>query len=93
MAKNSNLLAPSDTFLRRHLGPSESDIAEMLAFLGLDSLDALTDAALPKDIRHEGGLELGEPRGEHELLKELKEIASRNEIWRSYIGVGGTMVP
>ena len=41
MAKNSNLLAPSDTFLRRHLGPSEADIAEMLAFLGLDSLDAV----------------------------------------------------
>ena len=43
-------LAPLDTFVRRHIGPSDADIAEMLAFIGHDSLDALTRATIPGSI-------------------------------------------
>jgi len=78
----------TDTFLRRHLGPSEAEIAAMLETLGYDSLDALSEAAIPEDIRHSEPLKLGAPRGEYELLQELKRMAERNEIWRSYIGLG-----
>ncbi|MHC5051147.1 MAG: glycine dehydrogenase, partial [Planctomycetota bacterium] len=78
----------TDTFLHRHLGPSEEDVAAMLQTLGYDSLDALTDAALPDDIKLGRLLDLPRPSGEYELIQELRGIAGKNEIWRSYIGTG-----
>ncbi|MHC4341157.1 MAG: aminomethyl-transferring glycine dehydrogenase [Planctomycetota bacterium] len=85
----------TDTFLRRHLGPTEEDIAEMLKALGYDSLDALMDAAIPEDIRYEGTLDLGEPVGEREAIEAFREMVGQNEVWRSYIGLGysGTVTP
>jgi glycine dehydrogenase len=82
------LLDPSDTFVHRHIGPSDDDIGAMLATLGCDSLDALTDAAVPTNIRLPGPLDLGPPRGEHELLAELRRIAARNQVCRAMIGMG-----
>ncbi|MFB3065634.1 MAG: aminomethyl-transferring glycine dehydrogenase, partial [Planctomycetota bacterium] len=67
---------------------SEQDIQDMLGAVGYDSLDALADAAVPAGIRLQEPLQLGSARGEHELLLELKAIASRNEVRRSYIGMG-----
>jgi glycine dehydrogenase len=81
-------LGPADTFVRRHIGPSEDEVREMLEFLGLSSLDELTDATVPEAIRLRRPLQLGPPRGEHELLAELKSIASRNQVLRSVIGMG-----
>ena len=49
---------------------------EMLALLGLDSLDALVNDTVPAAIRQAGPLELGPPRGEHEMLGELRAIAT-----------------
>ena len=88
-------LAPTDTFVRRHLGPSEAEIAAMLTTVGYDSLDALADAAVPESIRLGRELEIGPERAEAEFLRELKATAERNEIWRSYIGLGysGCIVP
>ena len=51
-------LEPSDTFPRRHIGPRDGEIEEMLALLGLDSLEALADAAVPKSIRRPNPLTL-----------------------------------
>ena len=84
----SSLLAPSDTFVRRHIGPSAADIREMLDLLGYDSLDDLAEATVPAAIRMKRPLQIGEPRGEFELLQELKSIASKNKINRSLIGMG-----
>src|SRR5687767_5997633 len=81
-------LGPTDTFVRRHVGPSDDEIREMLETLGLSSLDELTDATVPEAIRLRRPLRLGPPRGEHELLAELKTIASRNAVVRSFIGMG-----
>ena len=88
-------LAPTDTFVHRHVGPDEAEVAEMLGLLGYDSLDALIGAAVPTQIRTETALSVGPQRGEHELLAELREIAGKNEVRRSYIGMGytGTIVP
>jgi len=88
------LLAPCDTFLPRHLGSDEAEIAEMLERLGLPSIEALIAETLPADIRRPP-LALPEPRGEHELLDELRLIAQRNQIFRSFIGMGyyGTITP
>ena len=88
-------LAPTDTFVHRHIGPDEAEVAEMLGLLGYASLDALIEAAVPSQIRTDAPLNVGPPRGEHELLAELKRMASKNEVRRSYIGMGytGTIVP
>ena len=82
------LLNPSDTFVHRHVGPGDDDITQMLAVLGYDSLDALVDDTVPAAIRLDGPLNLGPPRGEYEMLRELRAIAAKNQVFRSLIGMG-----
>ncbi len=84
LAQDNSLNHP-DAFIRRHLGPSEADIAAMLATLGYDSLDALGRAAVPASIQLDRELDVGAPHSEYEVLDHLREIASGNEVWRSYI--------
>ena len=82
------ILAPSDTFARRHIAPSDSEIAEMLAALGYKSLAELASATVPAAIRLKQPLQLSEPLGEHELIEELKNLAADNQVLRSFIGQG-----
>jgi glycine dehydrogenase len=84
----AGLLGPRDTFVRRHIGPDAADVKEMLALLGVDSLDELVEQTVPAAIRLKKPLNIGEPRGEFELLQELKQIASKNKVFRSFIGMG-----
>src|ERR1035441_5596216 len=77
-----------DPFVRRHIGPRPADAGEMLKQLGYASLDAMIDAAVPKPIRLGRLLQLPAARSEHEVLAALKEIASQNQVCRSYIGMG-----
>ena len=86
----SDILAPSDTFARRHISPNEAEIAEMLAALGYRSLDELAEAVVPGKIRLAKPLALGDrlPFGEHELLEEMKNLAADNVVLRSFIGQG-----
>jgi len=90
-----DVLAPSDSFARRHIGPQKAETAEMLALLGYKSLDELADATVPTAIRLKKPLALGEPLGEHELLEEMKNLAADNQVMRSFIGQGyyDTIVP
>src|SRR3954470_8659237 len=94
-APTSSLLAPTHTFLHRHIGPNESQKREMLALLGYGTLDELIDATVPPAIRLKRELKLGPPRGEYELLQELAGIAKKNKVARSFIGQGyyGTITP
>ena len=94
-APSRSPLAPTDTFVHRHIGPNDADIAAMLSLLGLPSLDALVDQTVPTSIRMDRPLNLGQPRGEHELLSELRKMAGRNKVFRSCIGMGyhGTITP
>ncbi len=84
----TDTLAPSDTFARRHIAPSEREITEMLQALGYRSLDELSNATVPESIRLAQPLSLGEPLGEHELIEELKNLAADNHVLRSFIGQG-----
>src|ERR1035441_398912 len=77
-----------DQFVRRHIGPSPEETHEMLKLLGYPSLAALIDEALPSQIRLRRPLQLPAARGEHEVLAALKDIASQNQVFRSYIGMG-----
>jgi glycine dehydrogenase len=81
-------LENSSEFLRRHIGPDESQIAHMLSVLNLDSLSSLIKETLPPSIQIEDPLDLPDAMGERESLDKLREIASRNVIKHSLIGMG-----
>lgn len=93
--KPLNELLQQNAFLSRHLGPSEGEQRAMLAELGVESLDELVETTLPQVIRFEGELKVGAPVGEARALAELKATASKNKVFRSYIGMGyaGTHTP
>jgi glycine dehydrogenase len=82
-------------FARRHIGPDEAEQARILALLGVDSFDALLDAAVPAGIRSAGRLDLPSGRTEREVLAELRQLADRNRVLTSLIGMGyhGTVTP
>src|ERR1700746_890322 len=77
-----------DSFARRHIGPNEEEVRAMLHEVGFDSLGALTEATVPKDIRLERELNLPEAKSETKALAELRAIAQKNKIARSFIGAG-----
>jgi glycine dehydrogenase len=77
-----------DRFVHRHIGPDASDVAKMIEVLGLPSLDALIDRTVPGSIRLQRPLDLPPGRSEHGLLQELAAIAAKNQVFRSYIGMG-----
>src|SRR6476660_323549 len=77
-----------DSFARRHIGPYEEEVRAMLHDVRFDTLDAVIDATVPKDIRLNRELNLPEAKSEGEALAELRAIAQKNEIARSFIGTG-----
>src|SRR5690606_4797745 len=84
-----------DAFIERHIGPNDAEIAHMLAAIGHDSLESMTAAIVPASIKGEGGLALPPPQSEDEALARIRAIASRNDVFRSFIGQGyyGTRTP
>lgn len=92
---NRDLLLPADQFVKRHIGPRSHDVIEMLNTLGLDSLDELVDQAIPKSIRMDSYLAMDPPRTEAAILDELRHLAGKNKLFRSFIGMGyyGTITP
>ena len=77
-----------DSFARRHIGPNEEEVHAMLRDVGFDSLDSLIDATVPKNIRLDRQLNLPAAKSETEALAELRVIAQKNKIARSFIGAG-----
>ena len=86
---------PYDFANRRHIGPSPEEIGEMLAVLGVSSLDALIDETVPMDIRLDEALDFGMPLSERGALDRLRETANKNRVLTSLIGQGyhGTIMP
>lgn len=83
-------LEQTEDFVRRHIGPSESEMAEMLSFIGADSLDDLMKQTVPAGIRLTEALKVGESVTESQALADLKQVAQKNTINRSFIGMGYT---
>ena len=83
-----DFLIPTDTFIHRHLGPTDVDACEMLATLGLHSLEELCEATVPADIRVRKELDLPLHRGEQAVLEEIRSFAAENQVYRSLIGMG-----
>jgi glycine dehydrogenase len=92
MALNINQI---EFFKHRHNGPNEADRALMLKLIGEPNLDSLINKTIPADIRLGHELNTSKALGEHEFLLELKRIASKNKMFKSYIGMGyyNTLTP
>ena len=75
-------------FQSRHIGPSAADTETMLEVVGASSLDALIDEAIPARIRLQAPLDLPNGTSEQGFLRDLRGIAAKNRLLRSYIGLG-----
>ena len=87
----------SDTYdfaNRRHIGPSPSEMDEMLKVIGVPDLDTLIAQTVPQDIRQSEPL-TWPAMTEHHLLERMRKVASRNRVMTSLIGQGyhGTVTP
>jgi glycine dehydrogenase len=85
---------PYDFANRRHIGPSPSEMAEMLAAVGVRNLDELIAQTVPASIRQKVPLGWA-PLSEHDLLARMREVAKKNRVMTSLIGQGyyGTVTP
>ena len=75
-------------FINRHVGITSEVLPEMLQTIGVQSVDELIDQTIPANIRLAEPLNLPEPMTERELAEHLAELASKNEVYTSYIGMG-----
>lgn len=82
-------------FSRRHIGIRPDETKEMLKVIGFDSLDQLIDKTVPENIRMAGQLNIPDSLTEYEYLRMLKDVASKNKVFKNYIGQGyyDTIVP
>ncbi|QLE56549.1 aminomethyl-transferring glycine dehydrogenase [Nostoc sp. TCL26-01] len=77
-----------NNFIHRHIGTSSPDIQQMLEVLGFATLDELIDQTVPSAIQLNQALQLPAAQTEYAALAQLKQIASKNQVFRSYIGMG-----
>ena len=87
--------SPLPEFVGRHIGPREGDVEQMLAAIGRPSLSALCDDAVPAAIRQTEALEITAAPSELAVIEELRELAAKNSVLTSMIGLGyyGTVTP
>ena len=74
--------------MKRHVGPTEANVQEMLKVVGFDSLDELVDSTVPSGIRLSEPLPLQPAMSETEALETLKKMVSKNVVNKSFIGMG-----
>lgn len=88
-------LEKRDDFVRRHIGPGEPQVDEMLEFVGAKNLDDLIARTVPESIRSQSELDLPAVRSERSALSDLRKMAARNQVFISMIGMGyhGTIMP
>ncbi|MEL0604343.1 aminomethyl-transferring glycine dehydrogenase [Pseudoalteromonas undina] len=87
-AKSLEQLEQKQDFIRRHIGPSPAQVSDMLSALEVSSVQELIDQTVPASIRLAQPLTVGESRTEVETLSYLKSVASKNKVFKSYIGQG-----
>ena len=78
----------TNRFVNRHIGISEQDMPEMLSTVGVSSLEELIDQTIPGNIRLKEPLNLPEAMTEREFAEHISELASKNEVFTPYIGLG-----
>lgn len=88
MNKSLSELSAQKDFQRRHIGPSESDKKEMLQFLGFTNTEEMMTKVVPKSIRTNEKMAIGDGVSEADLLSQLKKTMSQNQVFESLIGMG-----
>ena len=83
-----NLQSNTDHFTTRHIGVNNEELSEMLEAIGTSSLDKLIDETVPASIRLKKPLNLPKGKSEYEFVKEFKELAQKNKVYKSFIGLG-----
>jgi glycine dehydrogenase len=78
----------TDKFVSRHNGPRESEIKQMLAKIGVASVDELISQTVPSGIRLAQPLKVAPALSEYQYAKHLKALGKKNKVFRSYIGLG-----
>ena len=78
----------TDKFVARHIGPREHEIDEMLRTLGVDSMEQLIDETVPASIRLKEPLRLAKGLTERQYFRKILDIASKNKVYNTYIGMG-----
>ena len=78
----------TNTLCNRHIGPDESDVKKILEKIGVHSLDELINQVIPADIRLKEPIELPEPLTEYAYSKHMAELAAKNKLYATYIGMG-----
>ena len=81
-------LGTANEFIARHIGPRQNDEQSMLATLGFDSLDAMSASVIPDSIKGTSVLDAGAGQSEADALAALKAIASKNQLFKTFIGQG-----
>jgi glycine dehydrogenase len=77
-----------ENFSRRHIGPSTSELNNMLETIGVDSIEDLLSQTIPDKIRLKTDLNIPDAISEMEFLKEIKKFSSLNKNFKTYIGLG-----
>lgn len=78
----------TNSFQRRHIGPSKKEQKEMLNSIGVNSLSQLINETIPDDIRLQKSIQLDDPMSEYEYLNHIEELSKKNKVFKSYIGLG-----
>ncbi|MBN2669017.1 MAG: aminomethyl-transferring glycine dehydrogenase [Bacteroidales bacterium] len=83
------------SFSQRHIGTRNEDLSSMLKTVGVQNIDELIDQTIPQSIRLKSDLNLPEALSEYEYMQHIRSIASKNKVFKSYIGLGyyGTITP
>ncbi|MEL7421651.1 MAG: aminomethyl-transferring glycine dehydrogenase [Bacteroidota bacterium] len=77
-----------DQFVNRHIGPSASEVEQMIKAIGVASLDQLIDETVPANIRRQTPIQVPTAQTEHAYLRDLQTLAAKNKVFKTYIGLG-----
>ncbi len=82
-------------FVARHIGPTDSEIQDMLKTVGVSSLEDLSKKTVPANIYYSGSLDLPQGLDETEVLEKARSLATKNKSFKNFIGLGyyGTITP
>ena len=78
----------TEAFERRHIGPSDEEVKEMLSLIKANSIEELINQTIPESIRNKEQMKLDPPMSESDYLAHLKKISSLNKVYKTYIGLG-----
>ncbi len=82
------LKSRTDNFVNRHIGLNQEEIKDMLKTIGVNSAESLINETIPEQIKLQKVLKLEEPVSEFQFIENLKKIAAKNKVFKTYIGMG-----